>query len=198
MQAVRIIACVFALIGVLYGCGQREKSLPSDVSNALTEAYNKDDAEACTALYTNDGAVLPQGAPTVIGKGAILKMFKSRMSPALQYATSSTVNGESGELAFDQGTYVIRNVEQGRDIEFGKYLNVFKKVDGHWRIFRTMWNMDTPGPGASPVRQLPEPTSAAPAPAAPAKPAAPGTPTQSASPPAPAAPAGAGKPKDSQ
>lgn len=149
---------VLMLLCLLSGC-HREETLPRHVSSALTEAYNKDDPRACTALYADDGAILPQGAATVIGKAAILKLFQSRITPHLQYATSSTVSGDGGEYGFDQGTYVIRNVEQGRDVEFGKYINIFRKVNGKWKIFRTMWNMDTPGPQASPTRQVPEPQS---------------------------------------
>lgn len=155
MNAARMKCCAVLACLLLAACGARERTLPKEVSYALTAAYNKDDAAACTDLYSNDGAILPQSAPTVIGRAAILALFQSRIRSSLQYATDSTVSGVGGDFAFDQGTYVIRNVQLGKDIEFGKYINIFKKVDGAWKIYRTMWNTDKPAVGAAPMQSAP-------------------------------------------
>jgi len=136
---------VIVLACLLSACGHRDEMRPKDVSQELAQAFNKGDASACTGFYTDDAAILPQAASTLIGRAAILKLFQGRITPNMQYTVSSTVSGFDGDLAFDQGTYVLRNIEQGRDVEFGKYVNVFRKIKGKWKIFRTIWNMDSPG-----------------------------------------------------
>ena len=47
----------------------------------------------------------------------------------------------------EQGTYKVRNVQTGVDVEFGDYLNVWRKTDGHWKAYRSMYNV-TRSPGA--------------------------------------------------
>lgn len=143
---------VIVMLCLLTACGNRDEMRPKDVSQELAQAFNKGDSAACTGFYTDDAAILPQAATTLIGKAAISKLFQSRVSANMQYTVSSTVSGSDGDLAFDQGTYVLRNVEQGKDVEFGKYVNIFKKIKGKWKIFRTIWNMDSPGPLSSQPR----------------------------------------------
>ncbi len=47
----------------------------------------------------------------------------------------------SGDVAMEQGTYRVRNVIQGVDVEYGDYLNVWRKTSGQWKAFRSMYNV---------------------------------------------------------
>lgn len=151
MNAPRTVTLSFALlIGLLInGCEHPQQSLPHTATSALETAYNSNDAEACVAVFTEDGAVLPDNAPILNGKDAIGEYFKENVNRDLTYDTQSTLSVVSGDIAFEQGTYQVRNIAQGRDVEVGKYLNIFKKVNGEWKIYRNIWNTDEPTPAAN-------------------------------------------------
>ena len=144
-------------IGLLAGCEKPQQSLPHTATSALETAYNRTDAEACAEVFTEDGAVLPDNAPILNGKAAIGEYFKENVNRNLTYDTQSTMSAVSGDLAFEQGTYRVRNIEQGRDVEMGKYLNIFKRVNGEWKIYRNIWNTDAAMPAAavSPAEEEP-------------------------------------------
>ncbi|MCK6370419.1 MAG: nuclear transport factor 2 family protein, partial [Gammaproteobacteria bacterium] len=72
------------------------------------------------------------------------------------YDTTRTLTLRSGRLAIEQGVYRVRNVRHGEDVEQGQYLAVWKKLDGDWRIFRSIFN--TEFTMRSEVTMAPEPS----------------------------------------
>jgi len=137
-----------AVVLAVAGCVTHdEQSLPSEVTNALEMAYNKGDIEACQNLYTDDAEIISDHNNTVTGRKAIGEFFKQQVSPELLFDTDSKISVVSGNVAMEQGTYKIRNVVSGIDVEFGDYLNIWRKTDGHWKAFRSMYNV-THGPAA--------------------------------------------------
>jgi ketosteroid isomerase-like protein len=137
-----------AVVLVVAGCVTHdEQSLPSEVTNALEMAYNKGDIQACAELYTDDAEIISGRDNSVVGRKAIDEFFKQQVSPELMLDTDSKISVVSGNVAMEQGTYKIRNVESGTDVEFGDYLNVWRRTNGHWKAFRSMYNV-TRGPAA--------------------------------------------------
>lgn len=130
---------------LLAGCATRESTLPNDVTTALASAFTRGDVAACTELYSDDAEIISNEAPTVRGREAIEEFFKDQVSRDILFATDSTVSVVNGDLAMDQGTYRVRNVNRGVDVEYGSYLNVWRLENGEWRVFRSMYNV-TMGP----------------------------------------------------
>jgi ketosteroid isomerase-like protein len=133
---------------LLTGCATRnDGALPNDVTTALASAFTRGDVEACAALYSDDAAIMSDIA-SVHGKQAITKFFKDQVAQDILFSTDSTVSVVHGDLAMDQGTYRIRNVNRGVDVEYGEYLNVWRLQNGQWRVFRSMYNV-TMSPGGA-------------------------------------------------
>jgi ketosteroid isomerase-like protein len=130
---------------LLAGCATRESTLPNDVTTALASAFTRGDVAACTELYSDDAEIISNEAPTVRGREAIEEFFRDQVSRDILFATDSTVSVVNGDLAMDQGTYRVRNVNRGVDVEYGSYLNVWRLENGEWRVFRSMYNV-TMGP----------------------------------------------------
>jgi ketosteroid isomerase-like protein len=127
---------------VLAGCVTHdEQQLPRDVTMALEMAFNKGDIQACTDLYTDDAQIISDRNNPVVGKKAINEFFKEQVSTDLMFDTDSKVTVVSGDVAMEQGTYKVRNVIQGVDVEFGDYLNVWHRTHGHWKAYRSMYNV---------------------------------------------------------
>jgi len=124
-----------------------EQQLQRDVTMALEMAFNKGDIQACTDLYTDDAEIISDRNNPVIGKKAINEFFRQQVSTDLLFDTDSKVTVVSGDVAMEQGTYKVRNVAQGVDVEFGDYLNVWRRTNGHWKAYRSMYNV-TRQPGS--------------------------------------------------
>jgi ketosteroid isomerase-like protein len=130
-----------ALLTPLFtGCATRDATLPNDVTTALASAFTRGDVAACTDLYSDDAVILSDGAPSVQGRQAIARFFKDQVAREILFSTDPAVSVVHGDLAMDQGTYRIRNVNRGVDVEYGEYLNVWRFENGQWRVFRSMFN----------------------------------------------------------
>jgi ketosteroid isomerase-like protein len=133
------------ITSLLAGCATREATLPNAVTNALASAFTRGDVAACTDLYSADAEIISNEAPTVRGKDAIAEFFKEQVARDILFSTDSNVSVVDGNLAIDQGTYRVRNVDRGIDVEYGSYMNVWRLENGAWHVFRSMYNV-TMGP----------------------------------------------------
>ena len=150
MKAQRVHLITMVLLGmILVGCGPRQKALPNDVINGLQLHYNENDPAGAAALFTDDGAIMSEFGETVRGKTAINNFLKSELKKQLQYWVTSEGNAISGNIAYDHGSMRIRDTSSNRDRETAKYVTIFKKVNGTWKIYRTIYNTDSPSTCAS-------------------------------------------------
>ena len=131
------------LLGLaLAGCSaQQDVQLPAAVTTALEAAFNKGDIQACADLYTEDAVIIPEEGSKVSGREAIQRFFTDQVAREIAFDTDTTVSVVSGDLAVEQGTYRIRNVVRGVDVEYGDYLNVWRMTKGQWKAYRSMYNV---------------------------------------------------------
>ena len=123
------------------GCATNESTLPNDITTALASAFTRGDVTACADLYSEDAEIISDVAHPVRGKEAITAFFKDQVARDILFSTDSSVSVVRGDLAMDQGTYRVRNVNRGIDVEYGQYLNVWRFEQGQWRVFRSMYNV---------------------------------------------------------
>jgi ketosteroid isomerase-like protein len=146
--AIAATAVLPVLALTLAGCTTNETPLPKEVTTALEKAFNKGDINACVDLFSDDAEILSKFAHSVRGKPAIGEFFKDQMAREILFDTDTTVSVVSGNLAMEQGTYRVRDVSRGVDVEHGDYLNFWRKADdGQWKAYRSMYNV-TKSPGA--------------------------------------------------
>jgi ketosteroid isomerase-like protein len=130
-----------AVLLALAGCATHDTPLPNEVTSALETAFNKGDIQACTELYTDDAEIISDRNNSFTGRKAINEFFKQQVSREILFDTDSKISVVSGNVAMEQGTYRVRNVVQGVDVEYGDYLNVWRKTDGKWRAYRSMYTV---------------------------------------------------------
>src|SRR6185369_11410634 len=106
---------------LLAGCATHDNDvqLPGEVTNALEMAFNKGDIQACADLYTDDAEIISDHNQSFTGRKAINEFFKQQVSTDLLFDTDSKISVVSGNVAMEQGTYKVRNVQTGVDVEFG-------------------------------------------------------------------------------
>ena len=116
-------------------------------SNELfMEAIKNGDATALANLYTEDGQILPQGGDLYTGKEAIQKFWANALENKKNTITLKTAEvGGMGKTVYEVGEYEFTTlVEDVKTISNGKYIVIWKKVDGNWLMHRDMWNDNPP------------------------------------------------------
>lgn len=131
------LLCAAAILG----CSQND-TLPAAVTGALEQAFTRHDLPATVALFADDAQILPQHGPAVRGRQEIEEYYKDSMTPKVAYDTDTEMTLVRGDLAVEQGRYVVRNVRRGSDVEEGKYLHVWRRVHNEWKLYRVIYNTD--------------------------------------------------------
>ena len=110
-------------------------------------AWGKKDAAALTALYTTTAILLPPNGVSSTGSQAILEFWKSALPGAPAVGTLTTVEVEShGDTAHEVGTYQL-SLADGKVADKGKYVVIWKREGGQWKLHRDIWNSDVPAAG---------------------------------------------------
>jgi len=117
------------------------------VNAKFGEAWGKKDAAAVTALYTANATLLPPNVGRVSGSEAILEFWKGAFAAAPPAAKLTTTEVEAhGETAHEVGTYQMFGSD-GKVVDTGKYVVVWKRQNGQWKMHHDIWNSDAPAAG---------------------------------------------------
>ena len=135
---------VAALVLSLAACERRPANVfPETAAREWETARNSGDADAMAALHTEDAQVLPPGAPVVEGRAAIRtffrNLFEQRVAPAAFDERDIIV---FGNIVYRQGIYSVTLADGST--EYGKFIQLWKRVDGVWKIHRQMWSRNGP------------------------------------------------------
>jgi len=109
------------------------------------------DVEASAAFWADDAINQGAGMPQIQGKEAILELyrqyFESGMLKEFSGSTSHVEVSAAGDFAYEYGVnrFVIAG-PQGDLLDMGKYLAVWKKIDGEWFIAALAFSSDAPEP----------------------------------------------------
>ncbi|HUF52904.1 MAG TPA: DUF4440 domain-containing protein [Dehalococcoidia bacterium] len=119
-----------------------------DETNAkFTKALREGDIATVASLYTTDGVLAAPNAPMVRGTAAIKEMFDGMVqqmgAPDLKLETQEVE--DLGETAWELGTY---RMNAAGITDTGKYIVVWKRQDGAWKLHADIWNSDAPPPSA--------------------------------------------------
>jgi uncharacterized protein (TIGR02246 family) len=109
------------------------------MDRAWDKAYNAGDAAALAALYTKDATLMAPGAEPVSGTSAIQAFFAEDMKQGAKNAlTMGDVVG-IGDHAVETGKWVATSAD-GKHLDHGTYMTLYKKEGGGWKIYRDTWN----------------------------------------------------------
>jgi uncharacterized protein (TIGR02246 family) len=110
-------------------------------------AFSRSDAAALAALYTENGQLLPTHSDFVTGRRAIQTFWQDRMDLGVQAVKLEIVEVEGhGDTVNEVGKYIIQG-QEGQVMDTGKYVVIWKQIEGQWRLHRDIWNSSMPRPG---------------------------------------------------
>ncbi len=120
------------------------KKIIEEKNNQFTKAHITGDSAAMVNIYTQDAKVFPPNSDAVIGRPAIEVLTSQYLKFDIkEFREETTAFYGNEDYLIDEGNYIFI---YGKDntVEKGKYLNVWRKEDGDWKIFTNMWNTNMP------------------------------------------------------
>lgn len=120
------------------------------VDRTFMEAAQAGDAAAFAAVFAPDGQLLFPNEPAVTGREAIRAHAEEMLALpgfSVTWEASRYIIAESGDVAASIGTYdLVMTLPDGPVEDHGKYLTLWQKVDGEWRVAADMTNTSLPLP----------------------------------------------------
>ena len=119
-------------------------------------AYNAGEPDRIVALYSKDAIVMPPDAPLVTGDAALRSFLADDIATTKKAGLTLVINGDdeadtSGDLGWHRGTFKVVNAGGG-SMGTGKFLEIWQRQQGKWRITHDIWNNDAaPAPPAPPA-----------------------------------------------
>lgn len=140
------------LITALLVCGTAFPAMAQAVSGVreagtrFTAALSSGDAATAASYFADDGVALPPGRAELNGKGQIQQFLGSmtRAVKDLKYVPED-VKQINDQTAREVGTFSFKPQKQGGPDVTGKYLIIWAKVGGDWKITADMWNRSSAG-----------------------------------------------------
>ena len=110
-------------------------------NRAFIAAFLRGDANAVAELYTEDAQVIAPGAPVAGGRAAIAAFWKKAIDSGVKDVRLETADVESsGDLASETGT--VHLVGKDGAVTKDRYVVVWKRTKGGWKLLRDIWNRD--------------------------------------------------------
>lgn len=103
------------------------------------------DVEAVLSYYAPQVVKMGANAPAQVGRESLREGYQAVFSdPDFSYGWSIEVVevAASGDLAYARGTYRITSPFE----EVGKYLSIWKRIGGEWKVIAECVNSDIPVP----------------------------------------------------
>ena len=114
---------------------------------AFAEAAVRHDLEGIARVIASDAIIMPPDAEMVKGRDAIMRHWKGILDGGLSGLELKPTNIQViGDVAIEIGHATISMAPAGAaatDTNV-KYIQIWKKVRGRWRVYRGTWNARSP------------------------------------------------------
>jgi hypothetical protein len=125
------------------------EGVPDEVVSQFLSAMDEFTPEAIRGLLSPNAKIMPPNVESVTGTENIIDYYKGALSDELEWEWTRDASGMTSGLAVAEGTYRILNKTTNAYIEQGKWMAVFAKLDGAWKLARLMSNTDSATKSAS-------------------------------------------------
>jgi ketosteroid isomerase-like protein len=125
------------------------EEFPQVVADGWLGAFNSGDVAGIALMYSDDAEVLPPDQPTVSGREAIEAFWQSYSPGQVRIEVSEVTAERLGPYWFREGSYAAKFPDEGEP-RVGKFIELWRKVDANWLLYRHMWNRNSPLPARMP------------------------------------------------
>ena len=130
------------------GFAQQATSEIEKANTKFEQAFNSGDSAAVAQMYTENAAVLPPDAEMAQGRAAIQNFWQGAIQGGIKNLSlkSTRVDELGSDAAREIGRFSLEAPgPQGVPAKVeGKYVVVWRKAGGDWKIDTDIWNADKP------------------------------------------------------
>lgn len=155
MSEFRSRPTVLALLVLFSGCATPPQVDIAAEVDAIREldrqwqaAVDAKDVEAVISFYAPDAVKMEPNAPGIVGIEHFREAFEAWLplpNVSNEFGPDVIEVAASGDMAWDRGTYhFVMETPEGTVEDIGKYLMVWKKINGEWLVIAECGNSDMP------------------------------------------------------
>ena len=158
MRVIRSFTVLLPSLLVIQACvpaaepGPTLQELEAEVvarSDAIVAAEMSGDYEAAIAFFVPDPILQTANAPQIQDRAGLMEVYETVLGSALEFEGTRTdiVLAASGDLAYEYGiNRLVFETPDGPLEDMGKYLAVWRKIDGEWFVAALAVSSDQPPP----------------------------------------------------
>jgi uncharacterized protein (TIGR02246 family) len=135
-------AALSAAFCLLAGAGfAQDRATIDKLNDAFVGALGRGDVASVATMYTDDAYLLPPGADLVHGRNDIQAFWTAALDQISDLKlTAVDVRPLGSDAAREVGTFTAKTKGQAPQDIAGKYVVVWQKVDGAWKLATDIWN----------------------------------------------------------
>ncbi len=124
------------------------KEIIKEKDDAFAKAFVTGDSAGLVNAYTEDGKIFPPNSEAVIGRAAIAGLISQYLKFGIKefHDETTSLYGNEDNL-IEEGNFFMGD-GKGNTIDKGKYIDVWRKVNGDWKIYSNMFNSSLPAAAA--------------------------------------------------
>ena len=116
----------------------------NEINQLFMDAFSAGDAEKVAGFYTANCRFLPDNSDPVDGRANVQELLQSMMDGGVSSVELITWEVEDcGDTAVEVGQVVMRG-DADELIDDGKFIVIWKKEEGGWRLHRDIVNSSLP------------------------------------------------------
>jgi ketosteroid isomerase-like protein len=113
------------------------------VNSEFMADFNRGDLASVAQFYTEDAQLLAPNHEPFAGRGTIAAVLGGLRGDGGSLRLETLEAEAQGDMAWEQGRYTLSGAD-GAERDRGKYLVIWKQVNGQWRLHRDMLSTSLP------------------------------------------------------
>jgi ketosteroid isomerase-like protein len=110
----------------------------------LEQTFTSGNVRAVSSFYTEDAMLLPTGSEPIQGSAAIADFWETVLQMGIKELKIEMREVDAqGATAIELGQYTLRGAN-GQVLDRGKYIVIWKLIQGEWKLHRDIWNTNLP------------------------------------------------------
>ena len=149
--AVSVSVALLVVAALVHGQERRDPALDR-LASEFAAAFNAKDAAKAAAFYADDAVLMPPNQPMIRGRSSIESYYQRGFAQDVTNLRLTPMESAVAVAqAFEAGTssLLLRNgsstfPRSAPVSDHGKYVVIYKRVGGHWKIAYDIFNSDEP------------------------------------------------------
>jgi ketosteroid isomerase-like protein len=164
MKTLKIYALA-VVIGLLTSCNkpaeqaastfdlEKAKAAINELHQKFSDVISKGDSVGFASVYHSQAAIYAPNMEPIMGKEKLVSFANLNFKMGVGGVTLQTTDvwGDPNDIVVC-GTYEVLG-KDGKSLDKGKYIEIWKDENGELKMFRDMWNTSTPMPAPAPEKK---------------------------------------------